>query len=98
MYNYDFNDEKVIFERRNTFLEIDNKEYVFNLLVTDKNILLFEDINKNNALKGRGVTMLEQYELVQNLPLKNVKYKIENNNTIIGNIIIYNFELDMYIK
>ena len=84
MYNYDFKNEKVNYEKTNCFIDVDNKSYVFSMLITDENILLFDNINKNNILNGRGGYLPAENELVLKIPLKNLKYKIKENNTIIS--------------
>ncbi len=100
MYNYDFKDEKVTYEKLNAFVEIDDKEFDFNFLITDKHILLFDNINKDNILNHRGGYLPPQNELVLKIPIINSTYKIEENNTNITyenkSIIIYDFNLDNY--
>ena len=95
MYNYDFKNEKVNYEKTNCFIDVDNKSYVFSMLITDENILLFDNINKNNILNGRGGYLPAENDLVLKIPINNLKYKVENNNTIINfnnkMIIIYDF-------
>ena len=102
MYNYDFKDEKVKFEKLNCFIEVDNKEYMFNLLITNKNILLFNNINKKNVLNGRGAYLPAENELFLKIPIKNLKYKIEDGNTLLiyknKNIVIYEFDACNYIN
>lgn len=97
MYNYDFKDEKVDYEKTSCYVDINDSSYIFNMLITDDNILLFDNINKNNILNSRGYYMPPENELVLKIPLKNLKYKIKENNTIISfnnkNIVIYDFDL-----
>lgn len=83
MYNYDFMDEATEFEQTDTVIEIDSKLLTCNLLITNKNILLFQDINKNNVLKGRGVCLPQNNELFLKIPLDNLEYKVIDNNTYI---------------
>ena len=97
MYNYDFKNEKVNCEKTSCYIDIDDSSYVFNILITNDNILLFDNINKNNILNSRGGYLPAENELVLKIPLKNLKYKIKENNTIISfnnkNIVIYDFDL-----
>ena len=39
--------------------------------------------DKNNVLNGRGVSLPAENELVLNIPFKNLKYRVEDNNTVI---------------
>ena len=59
MYNYDFkgNNEKTIFEKENSIVEINDNTYNLSILVTNKNILLFKNINVDNVLNTRGMYM-----------------------------------------
>ena len=97
MYNYDFSNEKVKYEKTNVFVEINNEDYWFNILITNKHILLFENINQNHVLNGRNVQMPAENELVRAIPLDNM-IKTQNGNTIINLngdvIVIYDVEFD----
>lgn len=103
MFNYDFesNKEKAIFENRNVILEINNNEYNLCMLITNKNILLFNDVNKNNVLNTRGMYMPPEYLLEMKLPISKISYVVEEGNTYIDykddTVVIYNFDLEKYI-
>ncbi len=103
MFNYDFtkNKEKAIYEDRSVFLDINNKEYNLTMIITNKNILFFNDANKNNILKGRGIAIQPDYLLELSLPLNKINYVIEENNTYIKykeiEVIIYNLDLTKII-
>lgn len=100
IYNYDFSDEKVVFESRNNFIEFAKKEMFLNILITNKNILLFRDIKKDSPLSGREMYIMPQYELFELIPLNKLNYEVIHNNTIINNgeVIIYNVDLDKIIE
>lgn len=85
MYNYDFikKEEKVLFEKTNCYVEIDDYSYNLNVLVTNKNILLFYNSLKNSALKASGIEEVPQYYLELAIPLNNLEYSIEDGNTFI---------------
>ena len=95
MYNYNFDDEKVLYENINCIVSINDKQLNVSLLVTDKNILLFENIMKNNVLEGRLVSIPAEYELINKIDLSNISYKVSDGDTLIGNnTVMYNFDLD----
>ena len=99
MYNYDFKNEKVVYENNNIFISINGKELFVSLLITNKNILLFQDLKKNSGLSGREMYIVPEYDLFQKISLHNLKYKIDNDDTLINdNIILYNLNIDEYVK
>ena len=104
MFNYDFtkNKEKAIYEDRSVLLDINNKEYNLAIIITNKNILLFNDANKNNILRGRGIAIQPDYLVELSIPLNKINYVIEEGNTYIKyeqeDIIIYNFDLTKVIE
>ena len=104
MFNYDFtkNKEKAIYEDRSVLLDINNKEYNLAMIITNKNILLFNDTNKNNILRGRGIDIQPDYLLELSISLDKINYVIEEGNTYIKyketDIIIYNFDLTKVIE
>lgn len=103
MFNYDFakNKEKAIYEDRSVLLDINNKEYNLAMIITNKNILFFNDANKNNILRGRGIDIQPDYLLELSLPLNKISYVVEEGNTYINyketEVIIYNFDLTKVI-
>ena len=104
MFNYDFtkNKEKAIYEDRYVLLDINNKEYNLAMIITNKNILFFNDANKNNILRGRAIAIQPDYLLELSLPLDKINYVVEEGNTYIKyketEIIIYNFDLAKIIE
>ena len=99
MYNYNFDNEKVLYENINCIVSINDKQLNVSLLVTDKNILLFENIMKNNVLEGRLVSIPAEYELIYKIDLNNTSYKVSDGDTLIANnTVIYNFDLDKIKK
>ena len=99
MYNYDFFNDLVIFENNNVCLEIKDKVLFKSLVITKHNILLFSCINKNNVLNTRGMSRPLEYELFLKIPLKELEYSIENNNTYLKkeDIIIYDIDISQII-
>ena len=103
MYNYDFknNNEITLFEKENVIVDIDNNTYNLSVLVTNKNILLFRNINVGNVLNTRGMYMPPEYELELKIPKDKIKVNIEDNNTIIkyldSEIIIYNLNIKAFM-
>lgn len=101
MYNYDFNNEKVLFEKLNTLVEINDNTYYLNVLITESNILLFKDLNSDFVKqKTMGVFISSEYELVKSIPLKDLNYKCVEEDTIINNeeIVLYDIRLDKVIN
>ena len=102
MYEYDFNKENIVSEYKEITIKCDNTYYLVNILFTDKNMLLFYDVNKNNVLKSRNVQVVEKFALVLKQELNNINYKLQENNTILfvkeNEVIIYNFNIENAIK
>ena len=99
MYNYDFTNEKVVYENNNVYVSINDKELFLSLLITNNSILLFQDLKKSSPLNGRELYIMPEYDLLLKISLSNIKYKIDNNDTIINdNIVIYNLNIEEYIK
>lgn len=98
MYSYNFENEKVIYENQNAFIEVNDKTYNKCILITDKNILIFNNANKHNALNTRGMYMPPDYLLELSISLEKLKYNIEDGDTYItynnDNIIIFNIDLE----
>lgn len=101
MYNYDFNNEKVLFEKPNTLVKINENTYYLNVLITESNILLFKDLNRDFVKqKSLGVFVSSEYELVKSISLKDLNYKCVEEDTIINNeeIVLYDVRLDKVIN
>ncbi len=99
MYDYNFENEKVIKEETNLSLKYNNKYFLGSVLLTSKNILIFFDVNKDSALKGSGVQVMPEYTLLAKLPLKGLQYITTNDETIFNNnLIIYNFNLKNFLE
>ena len=94
MYNYDFKDEKVLFEKNHCLAEINNKEIFIDVLVTDKNLLLFyNEANDFINMKTQGIFFTPNYELLKKIKLDNLAYECDDKNTYIDKeqIVIYDF-------
>ena len=99
MYDYNFENEKVIKEETNLNLKFNKNYFLGSVLLTDKNILIFFDTNKDSALKGSGVQVMPEYALLTKIPLKELKYTANNEETLINdNLTIYNFNLKRFIN
>lgn len=103
MYSYDFKKEyeNVLYENRNMIIEIDDNSYNLATIVTNKNLLLFNNLNKNHVLNGRGMTMPSEFVLELKIPLNEINYAVEESGTYIKynnkEIIIYNFNITEYL-
>ncbi len=104
MYNYEFNanDEKIVFEKNNGLIEIAGKMFTRNIVITNKNVLIFNDLSKNDPLTGRAVTPLNDYVLDLSISLDNIDYQIQDNNTILNynnkEIVLYDILLNAIVK
>ena len=100
MYNYDFSNEQVIYEKNNIIIEINNQIFRGNVLLTDKNLLLFRDSTDFIKQKSQGIFILQKYELVYKSGLDNLKYEVEDNDSYINNdeIILYEINLKEIIN
>ena len=98
MYNYDFNDEFVLYEFNDYLVSVKDKELYLNILITNKNLLLFYDNSKDFIVqKSQGVFVNPNYDLILKLNLNNINHKVVDENSIINdNIIIYNFDIKKY--
>lgn len=103
MYNYDFelNKEKVTFEKNNVIIEISDKTYELNILITNKNILFFNNVNKPNPLIASGIYIPPEYLLEISIPINELEYTCKENDTYLkhknSKIIIYDFKLTDYL-
>lgn len=97
MYNYDFKNNEIINEIVENLVSINSKEFIANIIVTKNKILIFENILRNTVLSGRGIYEMPQYELILEINLDEIKYRVDDNNTIINinenEVIIYSFNL-----
>ena len=104
MYNYDFlkENEQTIFEQRLVYVEISDKTYEESIIITDKNILLFSNLNKNNVLTGQAMVLPSEYVLDLKIPKKEMKFKIQDNDTFIEykdiKLIIYDLDISNYMS
>lgn len=96
MYNYDFKSENILCEKHNVFAVIKEKELFVNIIVTNKNLLIFYNLDNDFVMqKTKGVFISANYELLVKYNLNNIKYYCENANTIIDNdVILYEFLLN----
>ena len=104
MYSYDFEkeQEKTIYENRNVLIETLDKTYELAIIITNKNILLFNDLNKNHVLNSRGVSIQSEYVLELKLPTNSLIYTIEEGDSYIKSgereLVIYNLDISKYIE
>lgn len=104
MYNYNFktNNETIIKEATNINIKFNNSYYLTNFILTEKNLLVFYDVNKGNPIWGSGTQPLPDFYLLFSIPTNNINYKIMKNNLyiLLNNQIIncYNFNLENFLK
>lgn len=104
MYNYDFKEthESILKEARDVNVKIGNEYLQTIFVLTEKNLLVFYDINKGNPIWGSGTQPLPEFYLLFSIPTNNINYKIMKNNLyiLLNNQIIncYNFNLENFLK
>lgn len=99
MYDYNFNNEKVIKEAVNVNLKFQERYFLANILLTNKNLLIFIDANQDSPLKGSAVNVTPEYVLFAKFDLNNLDYTKDKEEIIINkNLILYNFDLKSFLK
>ena len=104
MYNYDFKKthESILKEARDVNIKIGNKYFQTRFVLTEKNLLVFYDINRGNPIWGVGTYIPPELELLFNVPKEKVKYVIEDGNLYIivdkQKINCYDFDLEGFLK
>ena len=101
MYNYTFkeNDEHVL----NEAADVNIRNMLVNILLTNKNVLVFYDTERDNPMKSGEMQIMPQFEVIFKIDLSNMNYKIEDEDTIINInnnkiFILYNFNLKNFIE
>lgn len=104
MYNYDFKKthESIIKEARDVNIKIENNYYQANFVVTEKNLLVFYDINMGNPIWGVGTNTSPELYVLFSVPRNKVVYETENNNLYLivdaKKINCYDFDLKEFLK
>ncbi len=104
MYHYAFLEkaESLVKEATNRNIKVNQAYYQANFVLTEKNLLIFYDINRGNVLRGRGVQVLPDYELLFQIPLQELTYQIEEGNLLllINGIKVncYDFDLEGFVQ
>lgn len=99
-YFYDFSEEQIVNEAIDVTVSFNDLVKICNVIKTNKNILFFEDITKNNILKaGRQINLLSEYKLIHKESLDIIKIISSNEDTIIktkdqNTIVVHNFIID----
>lgn len=104
MYNYNFlDDEHILFESISLMVEYDDKKEKLALIITDKNFILLQDINKNSIINiTRKGYEVPKYVPVLNISKADINYSYNGTSTkiILNNKIIYIYDVDLrnYLK
>ena len=104
MYNYDFlkTHESILKEARDVNIKIGNKYFQTRFVLTEKNLLVFYDINRGNPIWGVGTYIPPELELLFSVLKEKVKYVIEDGNLYIivdkQKINCYDFDLEGFLK
>ena len=104
MYNYTFkeNNEHVLNEAADVNIKIEKRNMLVNILLTNKNVLVFYDTERDNALKTRGMQVMPEFEVLFKVDLSNMDYTINDEDTILhmngGSVTMYNFNIKDFIE
>lgn len=104
MYNYAFkeNDEHVLNEAADVNIKFDKKNMLVNILLTNKNVLVFYDTERDSALKTGGMQVMPEFEILFKVGLDNMDYIIKDEDTILnmngGSVTMYNFNIKDFIE
>ena len=92
MYNYAFkeNDEYVLNEAADVNIKFDKRNMLVNILLTNKNVLVFYDTERDSALKTGGMQVMPEFEILFKVGLDNMDYIIKDEDTIFS---IYNLHI-----
>ena len=97
MYSYNFECEKIILELIDQIISVDDKEYKVNIIITEDNLLIFENVKANSILSAKGISEMPEYSLIIKLKINEINYEVDDENTIIDlptkEIILYKFDL-----
>ena len=104
MYNYDFKKthESILKEARDVNVKVDKKYFQTTFVLTEKNLLVFYDINRGNPIWGAGTYTPPSLDLLFSVPRNKVVYEVIDNNLylIVDNekINCYDFNLEGFLK
>lgn len=98
MYIYPFkeNEEVVFNEREDVLVSINSKKLKVNILLSNKNILVF--YNSDFNLDNKHIT--SNYKLIYKIDLGNMEYVVKMGNTYFKKIdvIFYKFDIEDFIR
>ena len=97
MYNYAFkeNDENVLNEAADVNIKFDKRNMLVNILLTNKNVLVFYDTERDSALKTGGMQVMPEFEILFKVDLSNMDYTLNVENTF---VTMYNFNIKDFIE
>lgn len=104
MYNYPFrdNEEYVLSEFADVNCQADGSNMLVNILLTNKNILIFKDTDRDNPLKSGGIQTMPEFDVCFKIPLDNMNYTINEEDTILNIdndvVTLYNFNIKDFIE
>lgn len=98
MYIYPFkeNEEIVFNEREDVLVSIKKKKLKVNILLSNKNILVF--YNSDFNLDSKHIT--SNYKLIYKIDLSNMEYVVKMGNTYFKKIdvVFYEFDMEDFIR
>ena len=97
MYNYNFEMERILLEFVENLISIDDSESTCNIIITEENLMIFNNIKKNSVLSAKNIIEMPEYELLIKINLNDIDYEVDDENTTIRyrdkEIILYDFDL-----
>lgn len=104
MYNYAFkeNDEHVLNEAADINIKFDKRNMLVNILLTNKNVLVFYDTERDSAFKTGGMQVMPEFEVLFKVDLGNMDYTINGEDTVLNVentfVTMYNFNIKDFIE
>lgn len=104
MYNYDFDKdkEKIKNEIPNVEIKFNNCYYLTTIVITNKKLLVFYDMNRDNPLKSQGVQVLPDMNAIISIPKKDIELRNDNINSYLKyenkEITLYGINIEDYIE
>ena len=94
--------ESILKEARDVNVKVDKEYFQTIFVLTEKNLLVFYDINRGNPIWGAGTYTPPDLDLLFSVPRSNVVYELEDDNLylIVDNqkINCYDFDLEEFLK
>lgn len=104
MYDYNFkeNEESILKKATGINVMVDGNYYQTNFVLTEKNLLIFYDVNKGNPIWGVGTNPLPELYVLKSIPVDKANYELVDGNCYLvdedTNINCYDFDLKTFLS